>query len=337
MSESEIKLPSADRIVVSSSPHFHSGAKVFGIMFMVMIALLPATLAGIYYFGFVAFKVIAVSMLSCIIFEALCSYFMQRPLEINDGSALLTGLLFALNLPPTTPVWICILGSAIAIGLGKMVYGGIGFNPFNPAAVGRVALIISFPQAMNTWTQPRGLCAVTSATPLQELSTKVTAGSLTASEFVQNMSFYDLFIGKMPGSIGETCTAALLVGGIFLIALRLIRWYLPVFMLLTIALFTGVAWLINPALYAAPHFHLLTGGVMLGAFFMATDPVTSPVSKLGGIIFAIGLGIIISVIRLWGSYPEGVSFAILIMNALTPLIDKFIFRKPFGATKKVEA
>ena len=337
MSESEIRMPRTDRLIVSSSPHFHSSNSVFKVMLWVLVALLPSCLAGVYYFGFSAFQVLAVCAVSCVAIEALCSAFMKRALEVHDCSALLTGLLLGMNLPPETPLWICLIGSMIAIGIGKMIYGGIGCNPFNPALIGRCALLISFPQAMNSWVMP-GVDAVCSATPLQQLSQAQTAvlegNSGALSEFLGQVSYWDFFVGRMGGSIGETCTLGLILGGILLIALRIIRWQMPFFLLLTIALFTGTAWLLPPAVYAPPQFHLLTGGVMLGAFFMASDPVTSPLSRTGAILFAIGCGCIISIIRLWGNYPEGVTFAILIMNALTPLIDRATAGKPFGAPKK---
>ncbi len=337
MSESEIRMPRTDRLIVSSSPHFHSRNSVFKVMLWVIIALLPSCLAGVYYFGLAAFQVLAVCAVSCVAIEALCSSVMKRMLEVQDCSALLTGLLLGMNLPPATPLWICLTGSLIAIGIGKMIYGGIGCNPFNPALIGRAALLVSFPQTMNSWVIP-GMDAVSSATPLQQLSQARTAvlegNSGALSEFLGQISYWDFFVGRMGGSIGETCTLGLILGGILLIALRIIRWQMPFFLLLTIVLFTGTAWLINPGAYAPPHFHLLTGGIMLGAFFMASDPVTSPLSRTGAILFAIGCGCIISIIRLWGNYPEGVTFAILIMNALTPLIDRVTGGKPFGAPKK---
>lgn len=337
MSESEIRMPRTDRLVVSSSPHFHSKNSVFKIMLWVIIALLPSCLASVYYFGFAAFKVLVVCSVASVLIEALCSLAMKRALEVQDCSALLTGLLLGMNLPPGTPVWICLLGSLIAIGIGKMIYGGIGCNPFNPALVGRAALLVSFPQVMNTWMIP-GVDAVSSATPLQQLTQAQSAaleGNANAlNDFFAQVSYSDYFLGRMGGSIGETCTLGLILGGILLIALRVIRWQTPVFLLLTVAVFTGIAWLLDPSVYAPPHFHLLSGGLVLGAFFMASDPVTSPLSRSGATLFAIGCGCIISVIRLWGNYPEGVTFAILIMNALTPLIDRATAGKPFGAPKK---
>ena len=338
MSESEIRMPRTDRLIVSSSPHFHSSNSVPRIMLWVIVALLPSCLAGVYYFGFAAFKVLAVCSISCVAIEALCSAAMKRTLEVHDCSALLTGLLLGMNLPPGTPIWICLIGSLIAIGIGKMIYGGIGCNPFNPAMIGRCALLVSFPQVMNTWIIPGRADAVSGATPLQQLSLAQTAAlegnSGALSEFLGQISYWDFFIGRMGGSIGETCILGLILGGILLIALRIIRWQTPVFMLLTVAVFTGIAWLLNPEVYAPPQFHLLTGGVTLAAFFMATDPVTAPLSRTGAILFAIGCGCITSIIRLWGNYPEGVTFAILIMNALTPLIDSITAGKPFGAPKK---
>ncbi|NLZ60425.1 MAG: RnfABCDGE type electron transport complex subunit D [Lentisphaerae bacterium] len=338
MTDPEIRIAGSERLIVSSSPHFHSGASVGNIMLLVILTLLPACLAAVYHFGLPAFRVLALCMLFCVGGEAFFSKCMKKPLEINDFSALLTGLLLGMNLPPGTPSWICLVGSLIAIGIGKMVYGGIGYNPFNPALVGRAALLVSFPQVMNTWQTP-GLDAMSSATPLQELGLlqqNALAGDGAAlREFLQNIPYRDYLLGKMGGSLGETCALALILGGLVLIALRIIRWQIPVFMLATVAACSALAWLAKPDLYAPPQFHLLSGGLLLGAFFMASDPVTSPMSRLGATIFAIGCGLIISAIRLWGNYPEGVSFAILIMNALTPLLDRATAGKPFGAQKKV--
>ncbi|NMA42698.1 MAG: RnfABCDGE type electron transport complex subunit D [Oligosphaeraceae bacterium] len=337
MTEPEIRLPDAEQLVVSSSPHFHCGNSVAKIMLLVILALLPACLVAVYYFGVAAFRVLTLCMLFCVGTEALCSKLMKRPLEINDFSALLTGLLLGMNLPPGTPSWICLVGSLIAIGIGKMAYGGMGQNPFNPALVGRVALLVSFPQAMNTWQIP-GMDSVSGATPLQELGMlqqKALAGdSAELNEFLQNIPYGDYMLGNMGGSLGEACALALILGGIFLIVIRVVRWQIPVFMIATVAVCSTLAWLAKPDLCAPPQFHLLSGGLILGAFFMATDPVTSPMSRLGAILFAIGCGLIVCAIRFWGNYPEGISFAILVMNAMTPLLDKVTMRKPFGTQKK---
>ena len=337
MSENEIRMPDTSRLIVSSSPHFHTTDSVSKIMLWVIAALLPVTAVSVWHYGLPALEVIFFCTAGCVAVEVLCARLMRRPIEINDGSALVTGLLLGLNLPPGTPIWICLVGALLAIGLGKMVFGGIGCNPFNPAIVGRVGLLIAFPQTMNTWMT--GPDAYTTATPLKMLSDAHLAGqegvTNAMSEMLSQMSYGDwLLLNQHGGSIGEISALALILGGILLIALNIIRWQIPFFYILTVAVFTGLAWLSDSSLYAPPQYHLLSGGLLLGAFFMATDMVTSPVSRTGAIVFAIGCGIITCVIRLWGSYPEGVSFAILIMNALTPLIDRMTAGKPFGAPKK---
>lgn len=330
MEENTINMPDTGKLVISSSPHFHSQSGVRKIMLMVILSLLPGIGAGIWYFGMPAFWVLFTCTFSCLAMEAICSRCMKRPMEINDLSAIVTGLLLGMNLPSTTPIWICVVGSFLAIVVAKMLYGGIGCNPFNPALVGRVGLLIAFPRAMSTFLSPYGFTpvvdAVVQATPLTELSVSHVAPT--------NIDYFDLFIGRgLGGSLGETCTLALLVGGIFLICLNIIRWQVPVCFIGTVMLTTGIAWLIAPDTYADPLFHALTGGLVLGAFFMATDMVTTPLSRTGAIVFAVGCGLITSGIRLFGSYPEGVSFSILIMNALTPMIDRFTSSKPFGTPK----
>lgn len=335
MSENSVRLPDEKALIVSSSPHYHTQHTIAQIMMWVVIALMPAAAAGVYYFGLPALRVLAVCTLGSILFEGFCSKVMRRPLEIGDYSAAVTGLLLGMNLPASTPTWICLMGVIFAIGIGKMVFGGIGCNPFNPALVGRVALLIAFPAAMTTWPLPRGAAtidALTGPTPLHYLADLQSSGAMqTLSSHVRT---WDLFIGRTGGSLGETCAVAILAGGLLLIVLNIIRWHIPLFYLLTVALITGIPWLAAPGHYASPIVHLLSGGLMLGAFFMATDMVTSPLSRTGAILFAIGCGVITSVIRLWGSYPEGVSFSILIMNALTPLLDSWTAGKPFGAPKK---
>jgi len=321
---SSIMMPSMENLVVSSSPHYHSRMTVRGIMFLVVLALLPAAGAGVWFFGLTALRVLLVCSVACVAIEAVCAKLLRKPLEIDDGSALVTGLLLGMNLPPTAPTWVCLLGSLIAIGLGKMLYGGIGCNPFNPALVGRVALLVGLPGIMTHWKIPAGSVeALSSATPLQLMG----AGDMSKLEAIP---YRDLFLGLHGGSIGETCALAILIGGIFLIALKIIRWQIPVSYLLTVAVISGIAHWAQPEHYAPALFHLLTGGLLLGAFFMATDMVTTPLSRKGAVIFGVGCGLITSVIRLWGSYPEGVSFSILIMNSLTPLIDRYTAGKPFG-------
>lgn len=323
MTEPQIRMPDTSRLVISSSPHIHADSSVRKIMFTVIAALLPACAAGVWNFGLHALWIIIATTASCIAFEFLACRLMGRAPSIFDGSAALTGVLLALNLPPTTPVWVCVVGALIAIGLGKMVYGGLGYNPFNPALVARVALLLALPSIMTNFIAPGSCCteAVTTATPLA-----AKAGTF---------SYGSLFLGNVPGCIGETSFLAILIGGIALIALKLIRWHVPVCFIGTVALITGIAHIACPETYAPPLAHVLSGGLALGAFFMATDMVTTPLGRTGAVVFAVGCGVITSVIRLWGSYPEGVSFSILIMNALTPLIDSATSGRPFGTVRNL--
>ncbi len=331
MSENTIRLPDTSQLVISSSPHLHDDVSVRRIMFTVIAALLPACLAGAWYFGPRAVWVLLVCVASCIACEILSARLIGRDVRVADGSAALTGLLLGMNLPVTTPAWVCVIGSAIAIVLGKMIYGGLGYNPFNPALVGRVALLLAFPTTMTTWVAPLTrrlewavVDSVTQATPL---------GVAVAEAGPPPFPLWDLFIGRTGGSLGETCVPALLLGGLVLIALRIIRWQVPVCFLATVAVMAGVTHWLAPAQCAPPLYHLFSGGLVLGAFFMATDMVTTPLSRKGAVLFAVGCGVLTSVIRIWGSYPEGVSFSILIMNSLTPLIDRWTAGKPFGAPR----
>ncbi len=341
MSDTETRLPDPARLVVSSSPHAHSGEDVRKIMLTVVLALVPACAAGVWVFGLRALLVLAVCAGSAVCFEAMLARFMHRPVRIADGSALLTGLLLGMNLAAGTPLWMGVVGSLLAIGLGKMIYGGLGYNPFNPALIGRVALLLAFPGALTTWVKPCGLTAwarnvdgMTAATPLGQLS---VLGRWLPDQVLaldgQPITLLDCFLGRIGGCIGETSALALLLGGAILIARRVIRWQVPAGFIGTVAVVMAIAHGVAPDRYAPAIFHLLTGGLLLGAFFMATDMVTSPVGRLGGLVFGIGCGLITCVIRLWGSYPEGVSFSILIMNALTPLIDRWTAGRPFGSAK----
>ncbi len=351
------KLPSTANLIVSSSPHFHAKATVTSIMAWVVAAMLPAVVAGCYFFGWTALRVVAICTIACVAFEVISAKAMKRPVAIKDLSAVVTGLLLAMNLPSSTPWWICIIGAFMAVVVGKMIFGGIGCNPFNPALVGRVALLLAFPTIMTTWPLPKSTTELppaaaqvivntkatpTGATPLK--FSKVARAEKNATQVMQlstpanmnrDLTYVDLLLGRgKGGSLGETCALAILLGGILLICLNIIRWHIPVFYLGTVIIITGAAWLVNSDAYVNPIFHLLTGGLMLGAFFMATDMVTTPLSRTGAVIFAIGCGILTSCIRLWGNYPEGVSFSILIMNAFTPLIDRYTAGKPFGMPKK---
>ena len=327
MPDTDIKLPDPSKLVVSCSPHFHAGQDVQRIMITVILALLPACAAGVYFFGLRALWVLLVCSASCMLCEALFCALRGRRAPLQDGSALLTGILLGMNVSAATPWWVCVIGALLAIGLGKQVYGGLGYNPFNPALIGRVGLLIAFPQLMTTWVPTRLMetQAVTTATPLGQLQTDQVVGT----------AYVDYLLGNMPGCIGETSAIALLLGGIVLISAKLIRWEVPAAYIGTVAVFTAVANAASPG-SGGPVFHVLTGGLMLGAFFMATDMVTSPMSKKGALVFGCGCGVLTCVIRLWGSYPEGVSFSILFMNALTPMIDRYTATRPFGSRKTKE-
>lgn len=311
-------------------------------MLLVIAALMPAYIVSVIEFGWGALITAAISVVACVAFEWLIAKFIlkQKP-TVCDCSAILTGLLLAFNLPSNLPWWIILIGSLVAIGIGKMTFGGLGQNPFNPALVGRVFLLIAFPVQMTTWPRPLGFAgsyvdAETAATPLALLKQGIKGGDASV---VSNLpSLWDAFVGAMGGSLGEVCALALLIGGIFLICTRVITWHIPVSILATVALFAAVTgWCgalpegMTTGQYVA--LSLCTGGIMLGAFFMATDYVTSPMTACGKIIFGIGIGFIVMVIRTWGAYPEGMSFAILIMNACVPLLNH-IRPKRFGEKKK---
>ncbi len=334
-------------LTISPSPHVHSGDSVKKNMYWVIIALLPALAASFFYFGIGAIIVTLTAVLSCVIFEFLISkYILKTEPTIGDGSAALTGLLLAFNLPTYLPIWIIIIGSLVAIGIAKMSFGGLGNNPFNPALVGRVFLLISFPVQMTMWPTPIlsrfhyfGLTpeiidATTGATPLAIMKEGVSSGIAHAELMHRLPSLTELFMGIKGGSAGESAAAALLLGVAILLYKRVITWHIPVSVVGSIIVFTGLLHLYDVESYAGPAFHLLTGGVMLGAFFMATDYVTSPMAPKGMIIFGVGVGVITILIRVFGSFPEGISFAILIMNGFTPLIDKYIRPKRFGEVNK---
>nr|WP_224746837.1 RnfABCDGE type electron transport complex subunit D [Pelovirga terrestris] len=317
---------------ISSSPHIHSGVTTNKIMRLVIYALLPAIAVAVVFFGLPALKVLLICTLGCVACEALCCKLMKQPLSINDGSAVLTGILLALNLPPSSPWWLALLGAAIAIVIGKMIFGGLGYNPFNPALVARVVLLISFPVQMTSWTAPAplsmGFDAVSSATPLGEMKSAVMlTGQLPE---MATSGFDRYFYGLMAGSLGEVSALVLLLGGLFLIFKRVISWHIPVSFIGSVVVMAGIFWLIDPTRYPSPLFHLLTGGLMLGVFFMATDMVTSPITAKGMLIFGCGCGLLTVLIRLFGGYPEGVSFAILLMNATTPLIDRYTKAEIYG-------
>ena len=332
-----------NKFIVAPAPHAHSGDSVRRNMLLVILALLPAYVVSVIEFGWGALITACIAILACICTEYVISRYLlkEQRQTIGDLSAVLTGLLLAFNLPSTIDWWIVVIGAVVAIGVGKMTFGGLGQNLFNPALVGRVFLLIAYPAQMTTWSTPQGfngayIDAETGATPLYFLKQIVKAGD--ASAISQLPSLWDSFLGVMGGSLGEVSAIALILGGLFLICTRVITWHIPVAILATVACFaacTGWAGALPEGLDTCHYvgYELLTGGLMLGAFFMATDYVTSPMTAWGKIIFGIGIGFIVMVIRTWGNYPEGMSFAILIMNACVPLLNR-IRPQRFGEPKK---
>ncbi|UCF29792.1 MAG: RnfABCDGE type electron transport complex subunit D [bacterium] len=327
-------------VVLTPSPHLRSPQTIERAMYAVILALLPGTAVGVYYFGVNAIRVFLLSIVGCLVLEGLALKIRGRGLEaLKDGSAALTGLLLAMNLPSSTPGWMVLVGAIVAVLLGKQVFGGLGYNPFNPALVARVFLLISFPVALTSWPEPRAfplsLDTVTKATPLGEMKTNLLMTGTIGD--IANYGLMDPLLGRMGGSIGEISAAALLIGGIYLLWRGIITWHIPVSYLATVFALTGAYWVYNPERFASPVFHMVTGGLMLGAFFMATDYVTSPVTAKGMIVFGVGCGLITVFIRLFGGYPEGVSFAILLMNAATPIIDRYTRTRVFGTVTGKEA
>ena len=331
------------QLIVAPAPHAHSGDSVRRNMLLVILALLPAYVVSVLEFGCGALITAAISVIACVCTEWVISRYLlkEQRQTIGDLSAVLTGLLLAFNLPSSIDWWIVIIGAVVAIGVGKMTFGGLGQNPFNPALVGRVFLLISFPAQMTTWPVAKGFAtsyvdAETGATPLYYLKHMIKAGDNSVID--QLPALKDAFLGAMGGSLGEVCALALIIGGLFLICTKVITWHIPVSIIATVALFaacTGWVGALPEGMSTCSYvgYELLTGGLMLGAFFMATDYVTSPMSAWGKIIFGIGIGFIVMVIRTWGNYPEGMSFAILIMNACVPLLNK-IRPQRFGEPKK---
>lgn len=320
-------------LTVSPAPHIHEGTSVKKMMYGVVIALLPALIWSVYIFGIGAIIVTGVSVVSCIIFEFLIQkYLLKQTPTVTDGSALVTGLLLAFNVPSNLPVGIIVIGALVAIGVGKMSFGGLGNNPFNPALVGRVFLLISYPVQMTSWPVPQGwgtsyTDAETGATPLGILQ----EGEKPVSQLMQEIPDHaDLFIGQMGGSLGEMAGFALIIGFAIMLYLRIITWHIPVAVILSAGVFSGILWLADPSQFANPLFHILSGGLLLGAIFMATDYVTSPMAIKAMWIYGIGIGVLSILIRAFGAYPEGVSFAILIMNAFVPILNRYIKPKRFG-------
>ena len=321
----------AEHYILSSSPHAHSKSSVRGIMRDVIIALLPTTAAGLFFFGWPAVWTIATCVSTCIVAEALCRLAMKRENTIGDLSAIVTGLLLALNLPAGIPLWMAVVGSVFAIGVAKQVFGGLGMNPFNPALAARAFMLISFTGPMTTWLKPfwwRTPDAATTATPLATMKTWFAADAVAkatphATDAIPSLA--NLALGNMPGCIGEVSAVALAIGAVYLLWRKVITWHIPAAFIATVVVYSLVAG-------GAPAYsQVLTGGVMIGAFFMATDYVTSPTTAKGKLIFGFGCGLLCMLIRQFGGYPEGCSFAILIMNSVTPLVNRWTSPKPFGA------
>lgn len=326
----------AQKLYITTSPHVHCGDTIERNMRWVIVALMPALIASFIYFGVGSLIVIATSVASCLFFEwFITRVFLKRPSTLSDGSAIITGILLAFNLPSNLPLYMIVVGALVAIGIGKMAFGGLGNNPFNPALVGRVFLLISFPARMTSWPVPHQMTAyadaVTGATPMNLIG-QIAGGNTAAAD--QLPALKDLFLGNIGGCLGEVSALALLIGLVILLWRRVITWHIPVTIFATVAVLTGLMWLINPVLYVNPLYHLCSGGLMLGAIFMATDYVTSPMTPKGMVWYGIGIGFLTVVIRYFGSYPEGMSFAILLMNAVTPLINNWCKPKRFGEAVK---
>ena len=311
-----------DKLTVSPSPHIHAKVSTRSLMADVVIALLPAVICSVVFYGWRELLLLAVSVASCVLLEyVITRYMLKKPSTIGDLSAVVTGILLALNVPYTTPWWVIFIGAVFAVGVAKMTFGGIGQNIFNPAIAGRVFLLVSFPTVMTHWEQPQGLFgvdAVTGATPLGAIKEGLLGGASVPDIMAANgYSYADMLFANLGGSAGEVCALALLAGFVYLCCRKVIKPWITLSIFVTVAL-TG------------PLFNLLTGGLILGACFMATDYVTSPMSTWGGVIFGVGIGFLTVMIRYFGAYPEGVSFAILIMNAFVPLINMTFKQKKFG-------
>lgn len=317
-----------NKLLVSPSPHIHSGDTIQKNMYGVLIALIPAFLVALYVFRLDALVITALSVLFCMGFEYLIAkYIMKKTPAVLDGSAIITGVLLAFNVPSNLPVWILALGCLFAIGVVKLSFGGLGNNIFNPAIAGRIFLLISFPAQMTVWPAPETSVAIDAASSATVLSNLKYHPELLPS-------LKTMFLGTEAGSLGEMSALAILLGLGWLLWKRIITWHIPISIMATVAIFTGAFYIFDPIPLYNPLIHLFSGGLMLGAVFMATDYVTSPMTKKGMLIYGAGIGFITVAIRLWGAYPEGVSFAILLMNAFTPLINNYTTPKRFGEVVK---
>jgi electron transport complex protein RnfD len=314
----------ATKLFASQSPHIHGGEKTHRIMLDVVLALIPALAVSTYVLGWRVLFITAVAVVSCVAFEWLiCRFLLKRRSTICDLSAVVTGVLLAFNLPVGIPWWIVVIGALVAIGIGKMTFGGLGTNPFNPALTGRIFLLIAYPVQMTDWT---------TGVPDALSGSTMLADVKYAPELVSSINFTNIFAGMINGSMGEISAIALILGGLYLLWRKVISWHIPVSILATMAIFAASvgASYGGAMIYEFPLFHILAGGALLGAIYMATDYSTSPMTHRGMIIYGVGIGLLTMIIRLWGAYPEGMSFAIFIMNAATPLINKYVRPKRFG-------
>ena len=329
-------------LTLSTSPFLHDSASTKWIMFQVIYALLPVIAAATFFFGLSALLLIAVSVMACLITERMFTKTRQQePSSLKDGSAVITGILLALTLPPGFPLWMAFIGGVAAIGMGKMIWGGLGQNIFNPALLGRAFLQSAFPTAITTWSVPDGryfgLRGTNLALPFfqgESLDAVTTATPLALMKFQQEgTEWLSLLVGNTSGSLGETSAALLMLAGVYLGIRRVFDWRIPLSIILTVFLLSGVFYLINPERFPSPDFMLLSGGLLLGAVFMATDPVTSPYTSKGIWYFGFGIGFLVVLIRLFGGLPEGVMYAVLLMNSVTPLLNKFTRRRVYGHLK----
>ena len=330
-----------NKVLVSPSPHIHADVSTARIMRDVVIALLPSVVVSILYYGWSSVMLLAVSVITCILVEYLITRFlMKSQCTISDWSAAVTGVLLALNLPPACPWWVAMIGAIFAIGVVKMTFGGLGQNLFNPAIAARVFLLVSFPVAMTNWARPAGFInvdATSGGTLLGTVKEGLAKGDSLSQIFAANdFSYLQTLFINIGGSAGEISAIAILIGFIYLLARKVIRPHITLSIWATVIVFSGIFWLVDllwmkdVMIYTDPLFNLLTGGLLLGSVFMATDYVTSPMSTKGGIVFGVGIGLLTMLIRYFGSYPEGVSFAILIMNSVVPLINKAFKQKKYG-------
>jgi len=337
---------SSPTLLIRHGPHIHSGASVQSLMFHVVVALMPACFFAIFQFGISAFLVLTVAVFSCVLTEHGCCLLLKRVTTIGDWSSTITGLLYGMTLPPSLPLWMTFLGGMVAVLVGKVIFGGLGSNPFNPALVGRAFLQASFPVAMTTWSSVPN-------NPLQTIAGSTWAFPLTVPQIPQEsldgitaatplrnhqstgtlFSLWDLFVGSVSGSVGETSSLLIILGGIYLVAKNFMNWRIPSAILVTVAMASMVLHAIVPEQCPSPVFMLFSGGLMLGAVFMATDPVSSPITHRGAVSFGVLIGLMVVIFRVWGGMPEGVMYAILLGNALSPIIDRSMQPRPFGTRR----